>query len=196
MTVEVILGVIAAVMHVVAFVTHAWQTRKGTSSPNPATWILWSFISMLNCVSFITMREHWAVGLLPLVSSVSCIVVFLFYLLGNEFSKLKFGESVALALGIVAVWVWWHYRSAVYANLVLQPAIVISFLPTLNEVWKDSSKEKCLPWFIWSFAYIFILVAIFLEWENKPLQLVYPINCLFLHGIVGMLSLTKPKGDF
>jgi len=192
----VILGFIAASMHVTAFTIHAWQTSKGVSTPNPATWGLWTFISALNCASFITMREHRIVGLLPIVSSISCIVVFLIYLFRHKFSGLDFLENIALVLGVLAIFVWWHYHSATYANLVLQPAIVISFVPTLRGVWKKPAVEKALPWFIWSPAYIFLMAGIFLKWEAKSLQLVYPINSLILHALVGILSLRKPKGGF
>lgn len=188
----VILAGTAAGMHVVAFIIHALQTHKGTSTPNPATWGLWTFISALNCASFITMQEHRIVGLLPIVSSISCIAAFLVYLFKHKFSKLGFWENTALVLGIVAVFVWWYYHSASYANLILQPAIVISFMPTLRGVWRDPNREGPLPWFIWSPAYIFLIIAVFLEWEEKLLQLVYPINCLFWHGLVGVLSLRKP----
>lgn len=193
MTVEVILGILAGLMHIVAFVIYHKQIFQGTSRPDITTWTLWFFLSPLNCVSYMEMNKNWMTWILPISSTIACIVVFVISLFRGKLSELDLWHTIALIIGIVSIGVWWYYRSATYANLLLQVCIIISFIPTLGGVWKDPAKEKSLPWFIWSSAYIFLMAAIFLEWEDKPLQLVYPINCLIWHAWVGILSLRKPK---
>jgi len=44
--------------------------------------------------------------------------------------------------------VWWVFRSATYANLILQVCILVSFIPTYRTVWNNPKTEKALPWFI------------------------------------------------
>lgn len=196
MTVEVILGVIAGLIHIVAFLIYHRQMLQGTSKPNQATWTLWVFISTLNCISYIVMSGDIIKGLLPIASTAACIAVFVVSLFKGKLSKLNFGDQIALMLGFASIFVWRAYRSATYANLILQICILISFIPTYRGVWKEPSNEKALPWFVWSSAYILTIIVVFLRWQGQYQDLVYPINCLLLHGGVGILSLRKPKGGF
>lgn len=196
MTLEVILGIVAGLIHIVAFAIYHRQMLLGTSRPNRATWTLWVFISTLNCISYIAMSRDVIKGLLPIASTIACIVVFVVSLFKGKLSKLNLGDQVALMLGFVSIFVWWGYRSATYANLLLQVCIVISFIPTIHGVWEDPKNEKALPWFIWSSAYILTIIVVFLRWQGQYQDFVYPINCLLVHGGVGILTLREPKGGF
>lgn len=196
MNVEVILGIIAGLMHVVAFVIYYIQTLRKISNPNGATWSLWFVISLLNCISFIKMSKNLLVGFLPMTSTFSCMVVAGIFFCKGKLSKLDFWDNIALAIGIMSVFVWQYYNSPIYGNLFLQLCIIISFIPTYRGVIKDRDNEKkSLVWFIWASAYILQIVIVFLGWETWY-QLVYPVNCLILYSGVGMLSLKKPERRF
>jgi len=183
----VLLGVIAGLMHVFAFIIYHRQMLKGFSCPNIATWTLWVFISTLNCISYIVMSESIVKGFLPIASTLALYLVFSASLFKGKFSRLDSSDEIALIIGVFSLFIWWAYRSAVYANLLLQICIIISFIPTYRGIWKDPNKEKAWPWFVWSLAYIIQIIIVFLEWKAWY-QLVYPINCLVLHLIVGLLS--------
>lgn len=191
MNVAAILGVMAGLIHVVAFALYHRQMLLGTSRPNRATWTLWVFISTLNCISYIAMSRDIVKGLLPIASTSACIVVFIASLFKGRLSRLNLGDYVNLVLGFISLFVWWAYRSATYANLLLQVCIFISFVPTYKGVWQDSSNEKSLPWFVWSSAYILNIIIIFLRWKGQYQDFVYPVNCFLLHFGVGILSLRK-----
>lgn len=196
MNTEVILGVIAGLMHVVAFVLYYKQTLRKDSNPNGATWSLWFVVSLLNCISFIKMSKNLLVGFLPMASTFSCMVLAGIFFCKDKLSKLDFCDNIALAIGIMSVFVWQYYDSPIYGNLLLQPCIVISFIPTYRGVIKDRDTEKkSLVWFIWSSAYILQIFIVFFKWETWY-QLVYPVNCLLLYLGVGMLTLKKSKGGF
>ncbi len=195
MDIEVILGVSAGLIHVIAFVIYYKQMLVGTSHPNISTWTLWVFISTMNCLSYIIMSRSIVKGLLPIASTAACIMVFFASLFKGKLSKLNIGDEIALMIGVFSLFVWWAYRSAIYANLLLQICIIVSFAPTYRDIWKNFSIEKAWPWFVWSSAYILQIFIVFLKWEIWY-QLVYPINCLILYAGVGILSLRKPKGGF
>jgi len=183
-------------MHIVAFIIYHKQMLRGTSRPNRATWTLWVFISTLNCISYIVMSKDIVKGFLPIASTIGCIVVFVVSLFKGKLSKLNIRDEIVLVLGFVSLFVWWGYRSATYANLLLQVCIVISFIPTFWGVWVNATNEKTLPWFIWASAYILTITVVFLRWQGQYQDLAYPINCLVLHTGVGILALRKPKGGF
>ena len=195
MNIEVILGSVAGLVHVVAFVIYYKQMLIGASCPNISTWTLWVFISTMNCLSYIVMSESIVKGLLPIASTVACILVFLASLFKGKLSKLNVGDEIVLIIGVFSLFIWWAYRSAIYANLLLQICIAVSFVPTYRGIWKNPNIEKAWPWFIWASAYILQIAIVFLKWEIWH-QLVYPVNGLILHAGVGMLSLKKPERRF
>ena len=190
-------GLIAGLMHAVAFYIYYKQTLKNISNPNAATWILWFVISLLNCLTYFDMSESMALTFLPAISTASCMVTALIFFRKGSLSKLDFWDNIALVLGLMAALVWFKYQSAEYSNLIVQPSIIISFIPTYRGVIKKNTEKNSLPWIIWSTAYIVQILLVFLTWDGNSLRLCYPINCLLLHLVVGMIAMSKnPKGDF
>lgn len=188
MEITICLGILAGLLHVLAFILYNKQMLNGTSQPNSATWILWTFLTVLNVSSYAVMSDDWVKYILPLASSISCILTFLFSLYKGKLSKIDPWDGLALGIGIISSFAWWYYNSATYANLILQVSIAISFVPTYRGVWNNPRKEKSLPWYIWSSAYILSIIVIILRWQNQYEDLVYPLNCLVLHAVVGILA--------
>ncbi len=184
-------GVIAGLMHVTAFVLYNKQMLRGTSVPNAATWTLWAFLTVLNVSSYAAMSGDLVKSILPAASSLACIATFFFSLYKGKLSRIDTWDGIALAIGAVSGIVWWWYKSATYANLILQLSVAISFVPTYRGVWRNPSVEKAFPWYLWSSAYILSIVVIILRWNGQYVDLVYPINCLFLHLAVGLLTVRK-----
>lgn len=185
------LGVIAGLMHVAAFVLYNKQMLRGTSVPNTATWTLWAFLTVLNVSSYAVMSEDLVKSILPAASSLACVATFLFSWYKGKLKRIDIWEGRALALGLVSGIIWWWFKSATYANLILQLSVAISFVPTYRGVWKNPAIERALPWYIWSAAYVLSIVVIAMRWREQYVDLVYPINCLILHVAVGLLTLKK-----
>lgn len=182
------LGIIAGLMHVVAFGFYNKQILRGTSVPNAATWTLWAFLTILNASSYAAMSGDMAKSILPIASSLACVLTFLFSLHKGKLSQIDAWDRIALVIGVVSGLIWWWYHSATYANLVLQLSIAISFVPTYRGVWKNPAVERAFPWCLWSSAYALSVVVIALRWEGQYQDLVYPINGLLLHAVVGLLT--------
>ena len=182
------LGITAGVIHVVAFIIYNKQISQEASVPNAATWTLWTFLTVLNATSYAVMSGDIVKSILPAVSSLACILTFLFSLYKGKLSRIDPWDGIALVIGVVSGLAWWWYHSATYANLILQLAIAISFVPTYRGVWKNPAVERALPWYLWSFAYILIIIVVALRWRDQYQDLVYPVNLLLLHAAVGLLT--------
>lgn len=185
---DLILGIVAGGLHVLAFALYNKQMLQGTSRPNTATWTLWAFLTVLNLATYKVMSGDWIKSILPTISSIACLATFLFAIVKGKLTQLNVWDNIALLIGIASAVVWWQFHSATYANLILQGSIAVSFVPTYRGVWQNPRNEKALPWFIWSSAYIISLLVIFLRWQGQYQDLVYPINCLVLHGAVGVMA--------
>lgn len=191
--IAVFLGILAGALHLVAFAIYNKQMILGTSRPNTATWTLWVILTVLNLASYKAMSGDIVKAILPLASSLAGIVTFIFAIAKGKLSRLGKFDSLALIIGLVSGGTWWYYNSATFANLILQAAIVVSFIPTYRGVWQDPKMEKALPWFIWASAYVLTIAVVFLRWRDQYQDLVYPLNGLILHTIVGMLAMRKKE---
>lgn len=187
------LSVLAGLMHIIAFVIYHKQILLGISKPNLATWTLWVFISTTNCISYIFMTGDVVKAFISIASTGALIWVFLKAAAKEKFYGYEeLWDKVAFWIGIASIVIWLKYSSATYANLIMQFSIIASFAPTFRGVWKSPETEKKLtPWFIWAFGYLFTLSVVFLRWEDRYQDLVYPINCFILHFLVGILALAK-----
>lgn len=182
------LAILAGILQLVAFGIYNKQIFKNQSAPNKSTWTLWVFLTVLNCTSYFFMTMDWAKSFLPIASSLACILTFFFALIKGKFSKIDGYDAGALLIGVGAGLIWWFYKSALYGNIILQFSVLISFIPTYKDVWRNSSAEKAPPWYIWTSGYAFSISVVIMRWEDQWQDLVYPINCLFLHLGIALLS--------
>lgn len=182
------IGVIAGILHIIAFGIYNKQMLNGESKPNTSTWTLWVYLTVLNCTSYFFMTMDWAKSFLPIASSAACILTFFIALSKGKMSNIDLYDRAALGIGIIAGFAWWIFRSASYGNVILQASVFISFIPTYRGVYKDSSVEKGLPWYIWTLAYILSISVVIMRWKGQYQDLVYPVNCFFLHFGVALLS--------
>ena len=186
--ISAIIGVIAGLLHVFSFVIYNKQLLKGESQPNTSTWILWVYLTVLNCTSYFFMTTDWAKSFLPIASSAAGIATFFVAVFKGKMSKIDPFDAGALVIGLLAGGAWWLYKSATHANLILQISVLLSFIPTYRWVWKNAEREKGLPWYIWTFAYSLSISVVIMRWNGHWQDLAYPINCFFLHLGVGLLS--------
>jgi hypothetical protein len=193
----VVLGIIGGSMHIKAFCQYHRQTILGISHPPKATFWLWIFISGLNWFSYFVSGDDWRLAILPAMSTVSLFVVFFLFVCKNKLSGLEFWDNIALVLSTIALitWSWCRFNriGAIYTNCILQFSVIASFVPFYSRLLKGGEEERGpWPWFIFSGAYIFQLAAVLIEWKGFYM-LPYPINCFFLHLIVGLLALKNIK---
>lgn len=186
--ITITLGALSAAMHLLAFWLYYRQMLLGTSRPKAASWLLWPVLTVLNCVIYLLSTGDWVKSLLPLASSAACLVIVAVALRRKNLDKPRLWEMIVMMAAIDIAVLYGVFNSAVYANLLIQTCVTISFIPTFAGVWKDPHSERPLPWFIWSAAYILTLAVVILRWHRQPGDLIYPINCLVLHAMVGVFT--------
>lgn len=188
---DIILGATAGLTHIIAYAIYSRLVFKGHAKPNAATWLLWVLLSFLNLASYFVMTGDWVKIILPVASDTALFTVFFISLFRGKFTRLSRFDWAALFVGITAGLVWWVFRSATYANIILQICFIISFIPTYKLVWKEPGSEMAFPWVLWSSAYIMNLFLVFLRWNDQYQDLVYPIVQFVLHISVALIVLRK-----
>lgn len=188
MDISTTFGILAGALNILAFIIYNKQMLQETSRPNSATWALWVFTYTLNASSYIIMSGDLIKSILSITNAVACVLTFIFSLYKGKLSKIDLWDGLTLGIGIIAILVWWHYKSATYANMILQVSSVVSFYPTARGIWKDPTQEKALPWCIWSIDCILNIIAIILRWKGQYSDLAYPTSTLMLNLIACYLA--------
>ncbi|MFH0927942.1 MAG: hypothetical protein V1821_00540 [bacterium] len=182
------LGLAAGLTHLLGFGIYNKQMFRGESIPNVATWFLSAFIYSLNLASYFYMTLDLIKIIMPLLGALACIGTLGYALARGKLSKPSPFDLATLPIGVTAALVWFYFRSATYANLILQVAAIVAIVPTLRGVKKNPLTERALPWFVWSFAYTFLVLTVLLRPRGSYLELVYPAIGIAIHASVGYLA--------
>ena len=187
---SIILGVCAGILQVTGYFSYFKKIGIGRVKPNAASWGIWAFGAVLESSSYVFASGDWVKNMLPIACSISAVVLFLACLRGGHFERLTRFEWFLAVLDCLAIFIWWRYESAVYANLFLVITAVISFVPLFVDVWNDPMVEDSRPWVIWTIAYTVLAVVVMLRWEKWE-DIVYPGIFIILHAVVAVLALDK-----
>ncbi len=172
------------------------QAKLGHSKPNVVSWVLWTFLALLNALSYREMSGNLVATLQFYTGTIACIVTTCYVAIIGKFSlKISKKEFRLFILGLFAIVVWWIFRSATGANMIVLLAAILSAIPTYEGVRKDPFKERSLPWMLWTIAFGVTSTNVVLTSSN-PIALITPIVLIVAHGAIGMLATKKRKERF
>lgn len=185
---SIFLGVGAGLLQIAGYIFYAKKIKLGRIKPNAASWSIWTFGSILESVSYVAVTGDWVKNLLPITCVLSAIILFFYCLYNGNFGKILNFEWILLAMDFFAIFLWWLFQSAIYANFFLVLTAIISFIPIMRHVWNNPMVEDAIPWYLWTAAYCILAVVIIFRWEKWE-DLVYPITFAILHIIIAILAL-------
>jgi hypothetical protein len=181
------LGVLIGVIHLLGY----WIYYKGSHSkenpirPEPMSWLIWAFGSFVNLASYSLLSGDMVKDILPLVCSLACVYIFVDQWIqrGKKLEKMTKEGISMFSLDAGSMFIGFITRSALVANICCQIGTVASFIPMLRATAKDPTREKPLPWIIWSIAYGLDVILVISRWEKWG-DVVYPATCLVLHVLM------------
>lgn len=188
------LGIISGLVFAVAYLDYNREVLRRKITPNGATWAIWAVIALISASSYITSVGDFWKSIISILNILLCIGTFVLVLLGGAFTRLDKTDLIALAIGLCAAVVWVVWRSATQANLIVQVAIAIGFATTWRGIWRGATHERPRPWWLWTGCYLLLTLVIILRWKGQWTDLVYPINCFWLHASVPILAYAVPYG--
>lgn len=183
-------GYLAGFLQIIGFWTYNRKMLIGVTKPVKTTLALWSFISILNMLSFTSISNDPAKDFISIVSGALCVLTFLLAWRSGKLQKLGGEERFVLLIGIIAALIWYAWKSAAYANAVLQVSVLISFLPLYKQIWQNPKSEHPTPWYFFSGAYACATLGVVLNW-NSAWELAYPMSGLILHSAVLLMIFRK-----
>ncbi len=166
------------------------QMKRGDSEPKSVSWSLWSFMSIINCINFKYTTNDYILPLVFLIDSIFCIFIFFYGIHTKKFEFFNSKDWLIFALGFVAFLLEFFFRNHTLSNLIICFAYIFSFVPTIFGVWKKRNSENPFSWWICSFAYLFLIISIYLK--NSPIEFFLAPSVLFLlHLVVALLAKKK-----
>ncbi len=190
--------VFASLISISAFVLYNWKNLAGNTHPNVSSWAVWSFISILNFTSYKKMTGNWATSVLPMVDSILCVVTAICALYTGSIAHLSTNEKACLGLGAIAALGWWRLKSegaedrksAGFAQIILQIALIVGGIPTCQGLWISTGTEPSWPWLMWTGSFILQCFAVGYTWKGNGMDFLYPICMTIFHFAVFVLVMT------
>lgn len=204
---ETLFSLLSGLLMFVGYATYIKKTLREEISPNPTTWLMFSYGTAL-----LTLLEWDSdAGALVLLTPGICAACSLYvaYILHKKHRFLwpkKTLDRVSLCLDLVItifyLSAWFGTKSGfltqeqkdicVLVFLVASNATAITeFSPVLKDTMDDPNSEHPQAWTIWTLSYILLIFPTWKEvargeggWE----LLVYPILNSVLHGLVAIVS--------
>ncbi|MBU1166116.1 hypothetical protein KKF81_04145 [Candidatus Micrarchaeota archaeon] len=183
-----IIGKIAGIVALAAFVPYIYSTLKGKTKPNRATWWIWTLVSFIIAGSYFDVgaRETIWVAISYIVGPVIMAILSLKYGEGgwNKFDRF-------CVLGALAGFVLWILFDAPLIALLLTIFIdFVGFLPTYKKAYHNPWGESKLAWIIFVAADLLNVFAI----ETLAFGIViYPVYMLIVEAPVLFLLFRKRK---
>jgi hypothetical protein len=186
-----IISIIASICNLLSGATYFKQVFKEESIPNPATWLIWVVVTILNTLTyFLLSGGNFWISLASGAQAFMILVIFFFSLWKGKFSRLHAIDIICLVLALIIGIFWKISGNFVISNIALQALFTLSFYPTIYGLLTKKAKEKPAPWFFAVGSYSLQIINILLN-PVSLFALVFPIVNLLGQGIVGIIALRQ-----
>lgn len=175
---------IAGTLSLVAYGSYNVRTCIGESHPNISSWAVWALLSILNFTSYRKVTGSWIKSLLPTANAIMCIVTFLCVLKTGLFRPISSFDAYCFLMGCIAVFMWLFEKTGTLAQIMLQIANFIGFIPTFIATYHHQGREPWNCWLLWTLAFTSQFIAVNSNWKGKYIEFLYPVMMIICHGIV------------
>ena len=191
------LAIVAGLLSVASNGSYVLQVITGAVKPAAVSWGLWSLITVLNFGSYKSMSRNWVKSGLSLLGSIQCILIFVTALFVGTVGRIDRFDIAVAAIGVIAA-VTWHSlkrhgfaKAPHLANLIVQVALTVGFIPSFRSVWANPNGESALCWFGWTLMFAVQTAVVRLNSKERatPTQweeFVYPVNSTLLHLLLAL----------
>lgn len=195
MNIKFILGVIAAVISLVAYAPYFRDVYKHVTKPHIYTWLIWSFIVGLAFAAQIQEGAGsgaWVTGTTAIICTILAVVS-IFY--GER--DIKRIDWICFVLSIMGLVGWQITNNALVAVLMVTFADALAFVPTMRKGYAKPFEDTIMTWVLNSLKFIIGLLA--LQTYSLSTYL-YPATLVFTNALMaGILMFRRkqlPKNNF
>jgi hypothetical protein len=184
-----LLGIIAGVVGVLAYIPYVRDILKRTTKPERASWIIWSleYAALFAAQAAKGATDSlWLIGL-QLLGVLVIAALSIRYGFGG-FGK---GKIVLLGCAILALIAWHFTNNASLAIIILVGIEMAAIVPTLIKTYRNPETETLSTWAIIGVAGLLALPAVA---SSELILYLYPASLVVINfGVVVAAKLGKRK---
>jgi hypothetical protein len=197
-------ALLSGAVQVAAYGVYYAKSRSHEITPNPTSWLMWSYGTLFVLILEFDREAPLPVLLLPAACALSSLAIaFLCWRRGTlrwpeaTTDKAALASDIALTAAYFGAWALLAYELLspqgrdIAVVLILVCATLstfVTFIPMIHHTWDHPGEEHWLPWAMWTVAYALLGVTTLMADNWTPELMLYPINCVLLHGAVAYLS--------
>ncbi len=185
---KVILGTVAVIITLVAYIPYFKDIFRGKTKPHAFSWLVWA--SLTGIAFFGQLFDKggagaWATG----VTAAICISIFLLALQKGE-KKITLSDKLSLSGAGIALLLWYLTNSPLGSVILI---IIIDtlggFYPTIRKSYSKPHEETLLTY---SLGVIKWVIAIFALQNYSLVTVLYPVAGVFMTSfMVGLLLIRR-----
>lgn len=199
-----LLATLSGLVQIAAYCVYFAKSRARRITPNPTSWLMWSYGTLFVLVLEFDRHAPLQVLLLPAACALcSLAIAFLCWRSGTlrwpeELTdKAALSSDIALTFAYVGAWLLLVHQllspegrevAVVFILICVTLSTFVTFIPMVHHTWDYPAEEHWLPWAMWTLAYGLLGVTTLMSDGWTPELMLYPINCVLLHGAVAYLS--------
>ncbi len=175
-------GKVAGIVSLVAFVPYVLAVLRGDTTPNRATWWIWTVVGFMLGASYYSSGANHTIWV-PASYIIGPFVIAILSIKYGEGGWTRFdrgcliGAAVSLAL-------WWIFSSPIIALLINLSIDLLGALPTIRKAYYEPNGENRTAWALFFAGNTFNLFAV----ERWVLVIaIYPIYMFLGSGIITTL---------
>lgn len=177
-----LVGIIAGLLQLVGYLVYYQKTIRGSLDPNPLTWLMFAYGTMILFVLEFDQGASLSELILPAVCSTCAVgvAVRIWIIAYRKEGKIwprtwrierswegrSFAADLVLTLAYLGAWAlalssWLAESERLIASLVFlflsNATTFTAFLPVLKQAWAAPRTEQWTPWAIWTVSYCLLI---------------------------------------
>ncbi|TRZ52759.1 hypothetical protein D4R99_02155 [bacterium] len=190
--VSTVLVTIAVFLQIGGFILYGIHVFSSTTIPNTASWFLWSYLSSLNAFAYYQdSGKDLSKSGVAIINALAMVSTFIFSIYLGSMALPPAHDYLIITIGLLASYGWYRYSASV-AQVMLQIAFTIAFIPTYLDLWDNPLLEQSLPWFLWEASFFLGVVIVCLHWKGRYMEIMYPFVAFLRVGILLVLLYWSP----
>ncbi|MEY2641342.1 MAG: hypothetical protein RL150_735 [Candidatus Parcubacteria bacterium] len=159
---------LAGLLQFFGYFLYAKDMIGGHNRPNPAAWMLWAVGNGIDLISYQLVAQDWIKNILPISCAISAIGIFILALARGKWDWReisKFDWFLIIADIVIVALAWMFDQNEIGHIFVLADTILI-YIFVIRDCKEDPEAETFAPWFVWTCAYIVMLMAVILRFDT------------------------------
>jgi hypothetical protein len=179
----------ACAIFIIAFVMYVHGIFRDRNFPNLTGWILFSFIALINGLTYNGVTGDWITATVVFTDCFVCTATVLLAI-GFKANKIEVDrwDILNFAIGLLAIAAWWHYK-AVYGNLIIQVAYTLAFVPSYRNARKGGEPWK--PWVLWAAAWMINILVVPMTHAISVMDYVTPVSAFIQHVAIAVIAIRR-----